>query len=68
MGLSVNDRFSPEMGLPYADAETDAAGATPQGLEVNADGWSVLQSLPVSVSAHLLSGGLPEYIQQAGEL
>jgi len=56
------------MGLPYADAETDAAGATPQGLEVNADGWSVLQSLPVSVSAHLLSGGLPEYIQQAGEL
>ena len=50
MGVSVNDRFFPEMGLAYADAETDAAGAAPERLEVNADGWSVLQSLPVSVS------------------
>jgi len=50
MGVSVNDRFFPEVGLPYADAESDAAGAAPERFDLNADGWSVLQSLPVSVS------------------
>jgi hypothetical protein len=43
MGLSVNDRFSPEVSLPYADEETDAAAAAPQGLDVNPDDWSVFQ-------------------------
>src|SRR5437660_5822107 len=43
MDLSVNDRFTPEMSLPCDDAETDAAGAAPQGLDINPDDWSVFQ-------------------------
>jgi len=50
MGANVNDTFSPETGSPYADVETGAAPDAPKRLDVNADGWSVLQSLPVSVS------------------
>ena len=42
---NVNNGFPPETGLPYADAETGAAVAVPQGLTPNADGGSVLQGL-----------------------
>ena len=58
MGLSVNDRFTPEMSLPRDDAETDAAGAAPQGLDVNPDDWSVFQivlRLALTVSASFIS-------------
>ena len=50
MGANVNDTFSPETGLPYADVETGAAPDAPERLEANPDDRSVLQSLPVSVS------------------
>jgi len=50
VGSNVNDTFSPEMDLPYPDVETSAAGASPQGRDVNADGCWVFQRVPVRVS------------------
>jgi hypothetical protein len=58
MGANVNDTFSPETGLPYDDAERDAAPAAPQGLDVNPDDWSVFQivlRLALTVSASFIS-------------
>jgi hypothetical protein len=43
----VNNRFSPEMGLPFADAEPSAV---PWRFAFNADGCSVDQGLSVWVS------------------
>ena len=62
MGFNVNDRFSPELGLPCADAQRDAAAAAPQGLDVNADDWSVFQVVlhpGFTVSASFIAG-LPD--------
>ena len=59
---NVNNGFPPETGLPYADAETGAAVAVPQGLTPNADDWSVFQvvlRIGFTVSASFIAG-LPD--------
>jgi len=67
MGVSVNDRFFPEMGLPYADAEPDAAWAAPQGLDVNPDDWSVFQIvLRPGFTVSASSIGRPAGVHPAG--